>query len=97
MGWKSCAIPTSDSMQPLIDAFEAVFVTAGSPPDVFLCARTDRPKREQVFLISPAAAELPGVVALARWRDEPEPFAHRWRPLVRRGDGPTRLGLALHQ
>jgi len=97
MGWMSCAITTADSMQPLIDAFEAVFSRAGSPPDMFLCARTDRPNREQIFLIPPAAAERPEVLALARWKDEPDPFAHRWRPLVRLGDGPTRLGLSLRQ
>jgi hypothetical protein len=97
MGWKSYAITTSDSMQPLIEAFEAAFSRSGSPPDVFLCARTDRTRREQIFLIPPAAAANPGISALARWRDEPDPFAHRWRVLVRQGDGPTRLGLTLRQ
>ena len=97
MGWKSYAITTSDSMQPLVDAFEAVFVRAGSPADEFLCARTDRATREQIFLISPAAADRPEVLSLARWKDESDPFAHAWRSLVRQGDGPTRLGLTLRQ
>jgi hypothetical protein len=97
MGWMSHAITTADSMQPLVDAFEAVFARAGSPPEMFLCARTDRATREQIFLISPAAAERPEVLALARWADEADPFPHRWRPLVRRGDGPSKMGLTLRQ